>query len=126
VVFGEKCPEFPSKVNGVEALNPVKNGDIRSYSVSNLEPAPAEATVKVVIDPQVCDQLLRPDASLELCDETGRTLGQFFGCFVPSPEGLPWVYEWAKSAFSEEEIESAKQQTGGRTIHEILQRLERS
>jgi hypothetical protein len=117
---------LPSSLQGLEAVNPIQTSDLRPAVVSDHEPAQTEATIKLVVDTQVCDQLLGPEVTLELCDDAGRTLGHFVGCFVPSPEALPWAYEWAKGAFSEEEIERAKQQPGGRTIHEILQRLERS
>jgi hypothetical protein len=39
---------------------------------------------------------------------------------------LRWAYDWARTAFTDDELEHARQETGGRTLAEVLQRLGRS
>jgi len=68
------------------------------------------------------DDLPLIDSTLEPCDESGLTLGHF----VPAPDRLRWAYDWARTAFTDDELERARQEPGGRTIAEILQRLGRS
>jgi hypothetical protein len=59
------------------------------------------------------------DSSFEFCDESGRTLG----FFVPAPDQLGPVYDWARAEFTEEEIERARREPRGRTTDEVLSRL---
>ena len=58
-------------------------------------------------------------SALELCDEAGVTLGYF----VPAADRDRDVYDWARAAFSDEDIEHARQQPGGLTTEELLARL---
>ncbi len=76
---------------------------------------------KVIVDAALRSRLHNLDSALELCDEDGRTLGHF----VPAPEDLRWAYDWARTAFTEDEIERAQQEEGGRTTAEVLERLRR-
>jgi hypothetical protein len=76
---------------------------------------------KVIVDADLRSRLHNLESTLELCDESGLTVGYF----VPSPDRLRWAYDWARTAFPEDELERSRQELGGRTIAEILQRLGR-
>lgn len=80
---------------------------------------------QVTVTADLRSQLHGLDSDLEFRDESGRMLGYF----VPVPEvtGVePWMYQWAKAQFGEEELERARRQPGGRTTAEVLRRLEQS
>ncbi len=72
---------------------------------------------KIVIDKDLRTRLDNLDTELELCDESGHTLGYF----VPTAEANPSLYEWARCEFTEEEIESARKEPGGLNIAEVLE-----
>ena len=72
---------------------------------------------KIVIDKDLRTRLDNLDTELELCDESGHTLGYF----VPTSETNPSLYESARCEFTEEEIESARKESGGLTISEVLE-----
>lgn len=76
---------------------------------------------KVVLDAQLREKLNGLDKQLEVCDETGRTVGHF----LPTEIYHEMLSRWAESAFSPEDLELAREQTGGRTLAEIWQRLGR-
>lgn len=71
---------------------------------------------KVTLDGAGRLQLDDLDGEVEICDQTGRTVGYYL------PVGLrdELLYAWAKSQVSEEELELARQQPGGRSLKEIL------
>jgi hypothetical protein len=71
---------------------------------------------KVTLDRASRLQLDNPDAEVEVCDQTGRTVGYYL------PAGLrdELLYAWAKSQVSEQELELARQQPGGRSLKDIL------
>jgi hypothetical protein len=77
---------------------------------------------KLIVHPSLRSQLNGLASELELCDETGRTLGYF----VPAAEHERQLYDWANAQFTDEELERARQEPGGRTTAEILARLESS
>jgi hypothetical protein len=77
---------------------------------------------KLIVDADLRLRLHNLDSTLELCDESGQTLGHF----VPAPNRLRWAYDWARTAFTDDDLERARQKAGGRTLTEILQRLGRS
>lgn len=60
---------------------------------------------KVILDTTLRSKLNHLDEQVEFCDETGRTVGYF----LPAELHDRLCYEWAKSQFSDEELE----QTGG-------------
>jgi hypothetical protein len=74
---------------------------------------------KLVLDPTVRSQLNGLNGEVELCDEEGRTVG----FFVPVKLRERLWYDWAKAQFTDEELERARQQPGGRTTAEVLERL---
>ena len=74
---------------------------------------------RVLVETAIRSRLHGLDSELEFCDESGHTLGYF----VPSSEADPGLYAWARAAFSDEEIEQARGESGGRTTAEVLSRL---
>ena len=76
---------------------------------------------KVVLDQSWRSKLNHLDAQVELCDETGRTVGYF----LPAELHDRLCYEWAKTQFTDEELEQARKQPLGRTTAEVLARLKK-
>jgi hypothetical protein len=74
---------------------------------------------KLVLDPAVRSQLNGLNGEVELCDEEGRTVG----FFVPANLRERLWYDWAKAQFTDDELERARRQPGGRTTAEVLERL---
>jgi hypothetical protein len=74
---------------------------------------------KLVVDPTLRTKLENVESELELCDESGRTLGYF----VPATQNLRELYDWAKTQITDEELERRKNEPGGRTTAEVLARL---
>jgi hypothetical protein len=74
---------------------------------------------RIVVDTAVLSKLDNLSSALELCDEAGVTLGYF----VPAAERKREIYAWARTAFSDEDIERARRQEGGCTTEELLSRL---
>ena len=56
---------------------------------------------------------------VELCDESGRTLAYV----LPSEDYLQWAYEWARTQFTDEELEAARRESGGLSTAEVLEWL---
>jgi len=52
---------------------------------------------------------------LELCDETGKTVGHF----LPDELYKRLVYDWVKAQTTEEELRRISQEPGGRSLAEI-------
>ena len=77
---------------------------------------------KVVIDAAVRAKLDDLQEPVELCDESGRTLGYFHPKFGESKTRD----REAGSPFTDAEIERRQQQRTGRPLKEILKDLERS
>lgn len=75
---------------------------------------------KVILDPELRERLHGLTHQIELCDESGRTLAYV----LPSEDYLRWAYEWARSQISDEELEEARREPGGRTTAEVLEWLE--
>ncbi len=71
---------------------------------------------RVVVDTTVLSKLDNLRSALELCNEAGVTLGYF----LPAADRQRELYDWARGAFSDEEIEVARQQSGGVTTEELL------
>ena len=74
--------------------------------------------VKILVESTIRSRLNGLDSELEFCDESGRTLGYF----MPRPKS-DRDYEWAKGEFTDEELEQARHELGGRTTAEVLARL---
>jgi hypothetical protein len=76
----------------------------------------------VVLDEHLRTQLNGLTAELDLVDEQGNLLGHF----LPKEVYQKLYYAWLKTLGSDEELEVARHQTGGRPLSEIWQRLGRS
>jgi hypothetical protein len=77
---------------------------------------------KIVLDGALRSKLNNLDAEVEICDETGHTVG----FFLPVEQHRQLLYAWAKAQVSEGELEEARQEPGGRPLSEILARLRSS
>ena len=71
------------------------------------------------LDPAVCTQLDSFSGPVELCDESGRTIGHF----LPIPLYREILVAWSRAEVSDEEIERQMQEPGGCSLQEIWQRL---
>jgi len=71
---------------------------------------------KVLVEPLVRAKLGNFDSRMELCDESGETLGYF----VPVSEHHCLLYAWAQAEFTDEEIAAARKEPGGLSIAEVF------
>jgi hypothetical protein len=71
--------------------------------------------IKIVVDPSLRNQLERLSEPAQLCDESGKVLGQF----VPRPKSGGFI----ESPISREELERRKQSTERHTTQEVLRHL---
>ena len=62
---------------------------------------------RVVVEASLQVRLPQVASSFEFCDESGRTLGYF----VPAPDSLRSLYDWAQTQFTDEEIERARRES---------------
>jgi hypothetical protein len=76
---------------------------------------------KITLDSDLKAKLNGGGAPVELCDEAGHTVGYF----VSAEWYREMLVAWAKDQVSEEELERARKQTGGRTWKEIRADLEK-
>lgn len=74
---------------------------------------------KVILDRETLSKLSGLQDDLELCDESGQTLGYF------SPVADRSLYEGVDSPISEEELDRRSKAGGGRTLREIFNDLEK-
>ncbi len=74
---------------------------------------------KVIVDPTLRSKLKNLDSRIEFCDESGRTLGYF----VPAAEQERLLYAWARTEFTDDEIDRARNEPGGLSILEVLAEL---
>jgi hypothetical protein len=77
---------------------------------------------KVIVDDSLRSKLNGLNAEVELCDASGRTLGHF----VPEDYYKKLLYAWLNAQISDEELERASQETGGRPLAEIWKSLGRT
>jgi hypothetical protein len=75
---------------------------------------------RITLDATITDRLRQGGEVLEVCDETGQTVGYFHPVDGQSPS-----VRAKQSPFSNEEIIARSQQRTGRSLKEILQELER-
>jgi len=76
---------------------------------------------KVFVDPVVGAKLNGIAGAVEVCDESGRTLGYFH----PVATGIHPSSPSVESPFSQEEIERRCEERGGRPLKDILADLNR-
>jgi hypothetical protein len=75
--------------------------------------------VRLVVEPSVLGQLHNLNCEIEFCDAAGQTLGYF----VPNASRLDADYEEAMADVSDEELEQARAEDGGRPLSEIMSDL---
>jgi hypothetical protein len=78
---------------------------------------------KLTLDADLRSKLNGLDRPLEICDESGQTLGHF----LPSPlyDELFYAALSTESQHSKEQLQRRHQETDGRTLAEIWQDLRR-
>jgi hypothetical protein len=76
---------------------------------------------QIVLDPQLRAKLNGLNKQLEMCDESGKTLGHF----VPAELYKKMLYAAVLAAcpHSPDELERRRRETGGRTLAEIWKNL---
>jgi hypothetical protein len=77
---------------------------------------------KVIVDSDIRSKLNGLASQLELCDEAGNTLGHF----VPPGLYKEMLSAWLNARVTDEELERASQEPGGRTLAEIWKSLGRT
>jgi hypothetical protein len=77
---------------------------------------------KVIVDDTLRSKLDGLDTEVELCDEAGRTLGHF----VPADFYKALLYAWLNAQVTDEELERASQEPGGRPLADIWKSLGRA
>ena len=90
-----------------------------SYPQLEGNPLIRHAMSKITVDQTLYSKLNGLNCQLELCDNSGKTLGYF----IPFEVYLKLVLEWAKLKYPPEEIERRLQEPGERTTAEVLARL---
>ena len=75
----------------------------------------------VVLDSELKGRFNGLNEDLEIRDETGQTLGHF----VPTKQYRKMMYAWLQATcpYTDEQLEAAGKQAGGRTWAEIKARL---
>jgi len=76
---------------------------------------------KITLDEWLKAKLNGMNEHLEICDETGQTLGHF----LPHDVYERLIYDWVNAQVSDEELEQARQEPGGRSLDEIWKSLGR-
>ncbi len=76
---------------------------------------------KIVLDTQTQILLNGLKAPVEVCDASGQTLGHF----LPQKLYQELMRQFVRSQFTDEQVEQARQQTGGRPLAEIWKDLGR-
>ncbi len=77
---------------------------------------------KVIVDNTLRAKLNGFRDHVELCDESGRTVGHF----LPEAVYNKLLYASVEIPLTQEEIERRRQETGGRTLPEIWKSLGRT
>jgi len=75
----------------------------------------------IVVDKELREKLQKLGHEVPLCDESGSTLGWF----LPEAEYMKVLYDRARQMFTDEELDRAEKETGGRPLADILADLRR-
>ena len=75
---------------------------------------------KFVLDSNTAKSLVSGGKTVELCDPQGKTVGYFY------PVADPNLYRVLNEMFTDEELDRAASEPGGRSLKEILADLERN
>jgi len=73
---------------------------------------------RLLLDAELAGRLGGAKEDLQLCDPAGKVVG----IFVPAPANA--MYQSASIPFTEEELDAAEQEPGGRSLAAILADLE--
>lgn len=79
---------------------------------------------KLTLDPDLRTKLNGLDTPLEVCDESGRTVGHFLPAAVY--QELFYAALAAETPHSKDELKRRHQETGGRSLAEIWKSLGRT
>jgi hypothetical protein len=71
---------------------------------------------RMVVDTLVRSRLDNLNSAMELCDESGATLGYF----VPASDRQRALYQWVQESVTDEELQVAFDEPGEYTIEEVL------
>jgi hypothetical protein len=74
---------------------------------------------RVTLDSQLRSKLNGLDDQVEICDESGKTLGRF----LPESIYRELLVAWSKAHLSDEELERRRKEPRGKTLPEIWQSL---
>jgi hypothetical protein len=74
---------------------------------------------KVTIDETLRSKLNGLDQQIELCDESGRTLGHY----LPANSYRDLLVAWSKARASDQELDRRMVEPGGCSLEEIWDRL---
>src|SRR5260370_41975189 len=79
------------------------------------------AMSRVTLDSQLRSKLNGLDDQVEICDESGKTLGRFL------PESLcrELLLAWSKADLPDDELQRRRQEPRGHTLGEVLEKLGR-
>jgi hypothetical protein len=77
---------------------------------------------KVMVDDAIRAKLNGLNGQIEFCDRSGESLGHF----LPNNLYKELLAAWAKVHITDEEVQRARQQTGGRPLAEIWKSLGRT
>lgn len=75
----------------------------------------------VTVDKELCAKLKDFDHEVIITDEMGQKVGRFF----PEAEYIKLLYDRARCMVTDEELERARREPGGRTTAEVLERLKK-
>lgn len=73
----------------------------------------------VQVDQELMSRLRELSTPMEFCDEQGRKLGYF----IPIEDVDAETWAWARSAFTDAELERAENEEGGYALREIFDEL---
>lgn len=76
---------------------------------------------RLVLDSNLREKLHGLRDQIEVCDESGETVGHF----LPAAAYRDLLQGLANSIFDPEDVRLGRQQSGGRTLPEIWERLKR-
>jgi hypothetical protein len=77
---------------------------------------------RVIVDESLRSKLNGFNEEVELCDESGKTLGHF----LPPDVYREFLVAWSEAHTTDEELERRMNEPGGRTLAEIWKSLGRS
>ena len=74
---------------------------------------------RVILDSTLLAHLPALDGQVEFCNEAGERAG----VYLPVADWERLIYAWAQAEFTDEEIEQARNEEGGRALSEFLAEL---